>query len=53
MEAVKRSSSAADMLFDVANPNESTKQHVRTNRGVQEACRLQDQHIEINYISIH
>lgn len=37
----------------IENPKKSTKMSIRTNKQVQQGCRIQDDYTIINYISIH
>lgn len=53
MEDTKWFLFAADMFVHVENPKESTKLYIKPNKWVQQGCRLKDQYIKINSISIY
>ena len=52
-EEVKLSLFADDDILHIENPKDSTKKTVRTNKQTQYSCKIQNQHTEINCVSIH
>lgn len=52
-EKVKFSLHTDNMILHVGKPNNPTKKLLRVNKWIQQTCRIQNQHIKINYISIY
>lgn len=42
-----------DINLYLENSKEITKNTIKTNKQVQQGCRIQDQHTKVNCISIH